>query len=69
MNKLSSFFGKQIQVINVGIPSFAADLSKQGIVNIHVDWRPPAGGNRKIQALLEKVNNWQEKVRVAQGGK
>lgn len=69
MNKLSDFFDKQIQVINIGIPSFAEDLKKQGIVNIHVDWRPPAGGNRKIQSLLEKITSWQEKVLAAKEGK
>jgi hypothetical protein len=69
MSKLSSFFNKNVQVINIGIPSFAEDLTRQGVANIHVDWRPPAGGNRKIQALLEKINSWQEKVRAAKEGK
>ncbi|GAB4271762.1 MAG: hypothetical protein Kow0029_09690 [Candidatus Rifleibacteriota bacterium] len=69
MANLKDFFGKQLVVINVGIPSFAQDLKKQGVVCVHVDWRPPAGGNRKIQALLEKVSKWQEKVRAAKEAK
>ncbi len=69
MSDLNNIFKQTIKVINIGIPSFAQDLTQQGIMNVHVDWRPPAGGNRKIQALLEKVNQWQEKVRAARGKK
>lgn len=69
MSKLNELFKQNIKVINIGIPSFAQDLTQQGVVNIHVEWRPPAGGNRKIQALLAKVSSWQEKVRAAKEGK
>ena len=69
MTKLNNLFNQTIKVINIGIPSFAQDLTQQGVINVHVDWRPPAGGNRKIQTLLEKVNRWQEKVRAAKEGK
>ena len=61
MGKLNDFFGKEVKVINIGIPSFADDLKKQGVPVIHVEWQPPAGGNRKIQALLDKINRWQAK--------
>lgn len=61
MGKLNEFFGKEVKVINIGIPSFADDLKKQGIPVVHVDWQPPAGGNKKIQALFEKLHRWQEK--------
>lgn len=69
MNRLNELFKQNIRVINIGIPSFAQDLTQQGVVNIHVEWRPPAGGNRKLQALLDKVNRWQEKVLAAKEGK
>lgn len=66
---LKDFFSQKIKVINVGIPSFADDLRKQGVEVIHVEWRPIAGGNKKIQALLEKVAKWQAKVALAKGKK
>jgi len=69
MSKLNELFKQDIKVINIGIPSFAQDLTQQGVVNIHVEWRPPAGGNRKIQALLEKIGRWQDKVQAAKEGK
>jgi FdrA protein len=62
MAKLNDFFGKKVSVINLGIPSFAEDLKQQNIDVVHVEWRPPAGGNKKIQALLEKVYRWQSKL-------
>lgn len=66
---LKDFFGKKVKVINLGISSFADDLLKQGVEAIHTDWRPPAGGNKKIQALLAKVDSWQNKVKSAKGAR
>ena len=66
---LQDFFGKKVKVINLGIASFADDLRKQGVETIHADWRPPAGGNKKIQALLTKVANWQSKAKSAKGAR
>jgi uncharacterized UPF0146 family protein len=66
---LKDFFGKKVKVINLGIASFADDLRQQGVETIHTDWRPPAGGNKKIQALLDKVANWQNKVQNKKGAR
>ena len=51
---LAELFKQNTKVINIGIPSFAQDLKSQNIDCIHVDWQPPAGGNKKIQKLLAK---------------
>ncbi len=37
-----------LKVINIGLQSFAKDLENQGVAVIHLDWRPPAGGNPAI---------------------
>ncbi len=60
MSELKKLFRDPVKVINVGLPSFSDDLKKQGVIVQHVDWRPPAGGNRKIQELLERVRKSQE---------
>lgn len=59
MKPLNGLFDQPLQVINVGIPSFADDLKKQGVPAIHVDWRPPAGGNQKVQKLLDRIRRCQ----------
>jgi FdrA protein len=41
--------------INVGLESFAESLVAQGAESIQVDWRPPAGGNEKLMAILERM--------------
>lgn len=41
--------------INVGLESFYDSLRAQGAEAIHVDWRPPAGGNEKLMAILAKM--------------
>ncbi len=69
MSKLVNFFGQKVKVINLGIPSFAEDLRKQGVEVMHTEWRPPAGGNKKIQALLAKVEAWQSKVKAGKGAR
>lgn len=52
---LLDLFGQEIKVINIGVPSFPEDLKKQGVKVQPTDWRPPAGGNEKIVALLSKI--------------
>jgi len=46
---------KKLKVINIGIETFAEDLRKQGVEVVHVDWRPPAGGDVEILKLLDKL--------------
>jgi FdrA protein len=41
--------------INVGLASFTESLRGQEAMAIQVDWRPPAGGNEKLAALLERM--------------
>jgi FdrA protein len=41
--------------INIGLESFYESLISQNAQAVHVDWRPPAGGNEKLAALLQKM--------------
>lgn len=52
---INNFFGKEVKVINLGLESFAKDLKSQGVKVVHVNWRPPAGGNKKMMSLLNKL--------------
>ena len=49
-------FGKELAAINVGLESFYDSIKEQGGTAVQVDWRPPAGGNEKLMAILAKMN-------------
>jgi FdrA protein len=46
-----------LQVINIGLESFADDLRSQGVAVVQLDWRPPAGGNARVAALLAALED------------
>jgi FdrA protein len=48
---------RPLAAINVGLESFYESLTSQGARAIHVEWRPPAGGNEKLAALLQKMKS------------
>lgn len=47
----------ELHVINIGLESFADDLRAQGVAVIQLDWRPPAGGNARLAALLASLDD------------
>ena len=44
-----------LAAINVGLESFFESLTSQGANAVHVEWRPPAGGNERLASLLAKM--------------
>jgi FdrA protein len=44
-------------VVNVGLTMFAETLDALGVPVVHVDWRPPAGGDARIAALLLRLSD------------
>ena len=50
-------FQGSLSVINVGLETFYDGLVAQGATAVQVEWRPPAGGNEKLLALLEKMRS------------
>jgi hypothetical protein len=52
---IKKLFEKRLTVINIGLELFNDTLKKQGVKTLHVNWRPPAGGDKKLAQLLEKV--------------
>lgn len=41
--------------LNVGLESFTASLTSQGATVLQVDWKPPAGGNERLAAILGRM--------------
>jgi len=46
---------EKLKVVNIGISTFADDLRSQNVEVVHVDWKPPAGGDLEMLKLLEKL--------------
>ena len=44
-------------VINVGLESFYDSLTSRGVPSVHVEWKPPAGGNEKLAGILARMKN------------
>lgn len=48
---------EKLQVINIGLASFADDLRSEGVPVVDLDWRPPAGGDARLMALLSDLED------------
>ncbi len=46
-----------LAVINVGLESFYESLTGQGAQAVHVEWRPPAGGDERLMDVLRKMRS------------
>lgn len=53
----TDFLSRPVAAINVGLESFYDSLKAQGAEAVHVDWKPPAGGDERLQAILRKMKN------------
>lgn len=58
MTKIGKLLGKPLIIINVGLELFAETLKEQEAEVIHVEWRPPAGGDPKMSELLSKLGSF-----------
>jgi hypothetical protein len=54
-SKEKNILTEKLKVVNIGIPTFADDLRSQDVEVIHVDWKPPAGGDIEMLRVLEKL--------------
>lgn len=48
-------FTQDLQVINVGLASFAESIRQAGGQALHLDWRPPAEGDRQVGMQLARL--------------
>jgi FdrA protein len=52
---LPALFDTGPRVINVGLELFAEQYAARGVPVVHVDWRPPAGGDVRLARLLARL--------------
>lgn len=55
VRKINELFKQDLVVINMGLESFAENLRKEKVRALQMDWKPPAGGNKKLVSLLAKL--------------
>ncbi len=52
-----SLLTRPVMVVNIGLDTFAKELTAQSVPVVQVDWQPPAGGNARLAALLAKLGS------------
>lgn len=57
MNKIDRLFKQELKVINMGLESFHNDLKELNVETVQMSWRPRAGGNPKMIALLNRLKS------------
>lgn len=53
--KIDELLHKPLLVINVGLRMFAESLEEQKVEVVQVDWIPPAGGDKAMADLLDRL--------------
>ncbi len=54
-NEKNKKLPEPLVVINLGLENFAECLETQGVEVIRVNWKPPAGGDQEMIALLDQL--------------
>ena len=54
-NRDKTVLQDKINIMNIGVETFAKELQELGITVIHLDWQPPASGDSQIAVLLSKM--------------
>ena len=56
--KILDLFRSELIIVNVGPKSFADVLEKQGFETLQVDYKPAAGGDRRMMEMLEYLGGY-----------
>ena len=52
---VNDLFAGELRAVNIGLESFADNLAREGAPVVHVNWRPPAGGDINALAALDAL--------------
>lgn len=55
MMAIIKLFETSLQVANLGLESFFDAMKHQNVPAVHVEWKPPAGGDARLLEILEKL--------------
>ena len=48
-------FSSSIAIINIGLEHMVEPLRKKGVPFVHIDWHPPASGNKELLNKIMKL--------------
>jgi FdrA protein len=51
----AGLLSRPVAAINVGLESFYDSLLSQGASAVQMEWKPPAGGDEQLQAILQRM--------------
>jgi len=52
-------------IVTIGVEGFGEGLREAGFASIHVDWKPPAGGNPRLYSILLGLEDHHEEIEKA----
>ncbi|MGD2126953.1 MAG: hypothetical protein PVG99_12790 [Desulfobacteraceae bacterium] len=55
VKKINDLFSRDLVVINIGLDTFAENLKREKVRVLQMNWKPPAGGDKKLISLLAKL--------------
>jgi FdrA protein len=53
--KINHLFEGELIVISMGLDAFADTLRKEKVKVLQMNWKPPAGGDKRLLSLLERL--------------
>ena len=53
-----ALFGSELKVLNLGLESFAENLRANGVKALQLRWKPPAGGDTAMIAILDEIEEF-----------
>ncbi len=64
VSNINKLFKQDLSAVNLGLESFAENLRNEGVKTVQVQWKPPAGGNKEIAELLDRLDTVKTKIDV-----
>ncbi len=55
VSRINELFSQELDAINLGLEDFADNLRREGVRATQVAWKPPAGGDKRIAALFDRL--------------
>jgi FdrA protein len=52
---IGKLLDEPVVIINLGLKKFAENLEEQDVKVVQVDWTPPAGGDKELIQLLDRL--------------